>query len=183
MPLCVSATDAMPPSVCPETSVKVPIYQNNTMYKTGAGTLALGGAMTFGTNNLCRVREGGMTALADAAVEGLDCTFADGTAIVLSPDSTAANGFRKVTVEEAEGGAAGQVNVQPAMPPEGIDDNVTFPICTVPAADADLTDNLVLTRVRHYNATLVKESVTVGGVASTRYLAHYVKEGLTILFR
>ena len=164
-------------------AVKVPIYQNNTMYKTGAGTLALGGAMTFGTNNLCRVREGGMTALADAAVAELDCTFADGTAIVLSPDSTAANGFRKVTVEEAEGGAAGQVNVQLAMPPEGIDDNVTFPICTVPATDADLTDSLVLTRVRHYNATLMKESVTVGDIACTRYSAHYVKEGLTILFR
>ena len=164
-------------------TVKVPIYQNNTMYKTGAGTLALGGAMTFGTNNLCRVREGGMTALADAAVAELDCTFADGTAIVLSPLSTAANGFRKVTVEEAEGGAAGQVDVQLAMPLEGIDDNVTFPICTVPATDADLTDNFVLTRVRHYNATLVKEAVTVGGVACTRYSAHYVKEGLTILFR
>ena len=70
-------------------AVKVPIYQNNTMYKTGAGTLALGGEMTFGTNNLCRVREGGLTALSDAAVAELDCTFADGTAIVLSPDSTA----------------------------------------------------------------------------------------------
>ena len=164
-------------------AVKVPIYQNNTMYKTGAGTLALGGTMTFGTNNLCRVREGGMTALADAAVAELDCMFADGTAIVLSPSSTAANGFRKVTVEDAEGGAAGQVDVQLAMPPEGIDDNITLPICTVPATDADLTDNLVLTRVRHYKATLVKEAVTVGGVACTRYSAHYVKEGFTILFR
>ena len=115
-------------------AVKVPIYQNNTMYKTGAGTLALGGAMTFGTNNLCRVREGGLTALSDAAVAELDCTFADGTAIVLSPDSTAANGFRNLAIEDAAGGAAGKVNVQLAVPPEGIDGTVTLPICTVPEA-------------------------------------------------
>ncbi len=160
-------------------AVKVPIYQNNTMYKTGAGTLALGGEMTFGTNNLCRVREGGLTALSDAAVAELDCTFADGTSIVLSPDSTAANGFRNVTIEDA----AGRVNVQLAVPPEGIDGTVTLPICTVPATDADLTGSFALARVKHYTANLEKEDVTVDGVACKRYSAHYVREGLTILFR
>ena len=127
-------------------AVKVPIYQNNTMYKTGAGTLALGGAMTFGTNNLCRVREGGLTALSDAAVadnlcrvrEGgltalsdaavaeLDCTFADGTSIVLSPDSASVNGLRNVTVEDAAGGAAGKVNVVPLLPESGIDGVINY---------------------------------------------------------
>ncbi|MBQ6008649.1 MAG: autotransporter-associated beta strand repeat-containing protein [Kiritimatiellae bacterium] len=160
-------------------AVKVPIYQNNTMYKTGAGTLALGGEMTFGTNNLCRVREGGLTALSDAAVAELDCTFADGTSIVLSPDSTAANGFRNVTIEDA----AGRVNVQLAVPPEGIDGAVTLPICTVPATDGDLTGNFAFVRVKHYAAKLVKEDVTVDGVPCRRYSAHYVREGLTILFR
>lgn len=160
-------------------AVKVPIYQNNTMYKTGAGTLALGGAMTFGTNNLCRVREGGLTALSDAAVAELDCTFADGTSIVLSPDSTAANGFRNLTIEDA----SGRVNVQLAVPPEGIDGTVTLPICTVPATDADLTGSFVLARVKHYSATLVKEDVTVDDVACKRYSVHYVREGLTILFK
>lgn len=164
-------------------AVKVPIYQNNTMYKTGAGTLALGGEMTFGTNNLCRVREGGLTALSDAAVAELDCTFADGTAIVLSPDSTAANGFRNLAIEDAAGGAAGKVNVQLAVPPEGIDGAVTLPICTMPATDGDLTGNFALVRVKHYSAKLVKEDVTVDGVACKRYSAHYVREGLTILFR
>ena len=160
-------------------AVKVPIYQNNTMYKTGAGTLALGGAMTFGTNNLCRVREGGLTALSDAAVAELDCTFADGTSIVLSPDSTAANGFRNLTIEDA----SGRVNVQLAVPPEGIDGTVTLPICTVPATDADLTGSFALARVKHYSATLVKEDVTVDDVACKRYSVHYVREGLTILFK
>jgi hypothetical protein len=160
-------------------AVKVPIYQNNTMYKTGAGTLALGGAMTFGTNSLCRVREGGLTALSDAAVAELDCTFADGTAIVLSPDSTAANGFRNLTIEDA----AGRVNVQLAVPPEGIDGAVTLPICTVPATDGDLTGNFALVRVKHYSAKLVKEDVTVDDIACKRYSAHYVREGLTILFK
>jgi len=164
-------------------AVKVPIYQNNTMYKTGAGTLALGGAMTFGTNNLCRVREGGMTALSDAAVAGLDCTFADGTSIVLSPDSTAANGFRNVTIEDADGGAAGKVNVALALPEGGIDGVVTLPICTVAATVPDLADSLNLVYVKGYRAALVKQEVTVEGVACVRYSVQYARAGLTVIIK
>ena len=164
-------------------AVKVPIYQNNTMYKTGAGTLALGGAMTFGTNNLCRVREGGLTALSDAAVAELDCTFADGTSIVLSPDSTAASGFRNVTVEDAAGGAAGKVNVVPVLPEDGIDGAVTLPICTVAATAPDLTGNFNLVYVKNCRATLVKQDATVDGVACIRYSAQYARAGLTVIIR
>ena len=164
-------------------AVKVPIYQNNTMYKTGAGTLALGGAMTFGTNNLCRVREGGMTALADAAVAGLDCTFADGTSIVLSPDSTATSGFRNVTVEDAAGGAAGKVNVVPLLPEGGIDGVITLPICTVAATAPDLTDNLNLVYVKGYKSRLLRQEVTVEGVACVRYSVQCAHEGFMVIFR
>ena len=164
-------------------AVKVPIYQNNTMYKTGAGTLALGGAMTFGTNNLCRVREGGLTALSDAAVAELDCTFADGTSIVLSPDSTAASGFRNVTVEEAAGGAAGKVNVVPLLPEGGIDGVITLPICTVAATAPDLTDNLNLVYVKGYRSRLLRQDVTVEGVACVRYSLQCAHEGFMVIFR
>ena len=164
-------------------AVKVPIYQNNTMYKTGAGTLALGGAMTFGTNNLCRVREGGLTALSDAAVAELDCTFADGTSIVLSPDSTAASGFRNVTVEDAAGGAAGKVNVVPLLPESGIDGVITLPICTVAATAPDLTDNLNLVYVKGYKSRLLRQDVTVEGVACVRYSLQCAHEGFMVIFR
>ena len=164
-------------------AVKVPIYQNNTMYKTGAGTLALGGEMTFGTNNLCRVREGGLTALADAAVAGLDCTFADGTSIVLSPDSTAASGFRNVTIEDADGGAAGKVNVVPLLPEGGIDGVITLPICTVAATAPDLTDNLNLVYVKGYKSRLLRQDVTVEGVACVRYSVQCAHEGFMVIFR
>ena len=164
-------------------AVKVPVYQNNTMYKTGAGTLALGGAMTFGTNNLCRVREGGMTALADAAVAGLDCTFADGTSIVLSPDSTATSGFRNVTVEDAAGGAAGKVDVVPLLPEGGIDGVITLPICTVAATVPDLTDNLNLVYVKGYRSRLLRQEVTVEGVACVRYSLQCAHEGFMVIFR
>ena len=164
-------------------AVKVPIYQNNTMYKTGAGTLALGGAMTFGTNNLCRVREGGLTALSDVAVAGLDCTFADGTSIVLSPDSTAASGFRNVTVEDAAGGAAGKVNVVPLLPEGGIDGTITLPICTVAATAPDLTDNLNLVYVKGYKSRLLRQDVTVEGVACVRYSVQCAHEGFMVIFR
>ena len=73
--------------------------------------------------------------------------------------------------------------MQLAVPPEGIDGAVTLPICTVPATDGDLTGSFVLARVKHYSANLVKEDVTVDGVACKRYSAHYVREGLTILFK
>ena len=164
-------------------AVKVPIYQNNTMYKTGAGTLALGGAMTFGTNNLCRVREGGMTALSDAAVAGLDCTFADGTSIVLSPESTAVNGFRNVTIEDAAGGAAGKVNVVPMLPEDGIDGVIVLPICTVAATAPDLTDNLNLTYVKGYRSRLLRQDVTVEGGTCVRYSVQYAHEGFMIIFK
>ena len=164
-------------------AVKVPIYQNNTMYKTGAGTLALGGAMTFGTNNLCRVREGGLMALADAAVAGLDCTFADGTSIVLSPDSTATSGFRNVTVEDAAGGAAGKVDVVPLLPEGGIDGVITLPICTVAATAPDLTDNLNLVYVKGYRSRLLRQDVTVEGIACVRYSLQCAHEGFMVIFR
>ena len=164
-------------------AVKVPIYQNNTMYKTGAGTLALGGAMTFGTNNLCRVREGGLTALSDAAVAELDCTFADGTSIVLSPDSASVNGFRNVTVEDAAGGAAGKVNVVPLLPESGIDGVITLPICTVAATAPDLTDNLNLVYVKGYRSRLLRQDVTVEGVACVRYSLQCAHEGFMVIFR
>ena len=164
-------------------AVKVPIYQNNTMYKTGAGTLALGGAMTFGTNNLCRVREGGLTALSDAAVAELDCTFADGTSIVLSPDSASVNGLRNVTVEDAAGGAAGKVNVVPLLPEGGIDGVITLPICTVAATAPDLTDNLNLVYVKGYKSRLLRQDVTVEGVACVRYSVQCAHEGFMVIFR
>ena len=164
-------------------AVKVPIYQNNTMYKTGAGTLALGGAMTFGTNNLCRVREGGLTALSDAAVAELDCTFADGTSIVLSPDSASVNGFRNVTIEDADGGAAGKVNVVPLLPESGIDGVITLPICTVAATVPDLTDNLNLVYVKGYRSRLLRQDVTVEGVACVRYSVQCAHEGFMVIFR
>jgi len=159
-------------------TVKAPIWQNNTMYKTGAGTLALGGAISFGTNDLCRVREGGLTALADAAVAGLDCTFADGASIVLSPFSAAVNGFTKVAVEDG-----GTVNVALAAAADGVDGVLTLPICTVPATDADLTGSLALARVKGYRATLVRQDVTVDGVACVRYSACYTREGAVITIR
>ena len=66
---------------------------------------------------------------------------------------------------------------------DGVDGVLTLPVCTVPAADADLTGSLALARAKGYRATLVKQHVTVDGVACVRYSACYAKEGLTILFR
>lgn len=108
---------------------------------------------------------------------------ADGTSIVLSPDSTAASGFRNVTVEDAAGGAAGKVNVALALPEGGIDGAVTLPICTVAATVPDLADSLNLVYVKGYRAALVKQDVTVDGVACVRYSVQYARAGMTVIIR
>ena len=102
---------------------------------------------------------------------------------MLSPDSTAANGFRNVTIEDADGGSAGKVNVVPLLPEDGIDGAVTLPICTVAATAPDLTGNFNLVYVKNCRATLVKQDATVDGVACIRYSAQYARAGLTVIIR
>jgi hypothetical protein len=153
---------------------------NGELYKDGAGTLALGGAVSFGANgttvgsqNAFLVREGAVKALTDEAVAGFAATFSDGTKILLDPAVALTNGFTGTVAIES--GATVTVDV------EGLEFGsvVTLPICTV----ADDTLAFALTAKKGFRAEIVKESVTLGATACTRYSAKYAPVGLTVLFR
>ena len=161
-------------------TIQQPLRVNGTLYKDGAGTLALGGAVSFGANgttvgskNAFRVREGAVKALADEAVAGFAATFSDGTKIMLDPAVALANGFTGTVA--IEGGATVTVDV------EGLESwaVVTLPICTV----ADDTLAFALAAKKGFRAEIVKESVTLNATACTRYSAKYAPAGFTVLFR
>jgi len=157
-----------------------PLRVNGTLFKDGAGTLALGGAASFGaegtaagSQNAFRVREGAVKALADEAVAGFATTFGDGTKILLDPTVALTDGFTgTVAIED---GATVTVDV------EGLEAGsvVTLPICTVP--DDSLA--FALAAPSGFRAVIVKENVTRGSTACVRYSATYAPAGLTVIFR
>lgn len=161
-------------------TIQQPLRVNGALYKDGAGTLALGGAVSFGANgttvgsqNAFLVREGAVKALTDEAVAGFAATFSDGTKILLDPAVALTNGFTGTVAIES--GATVTVDV------EGLEFGsvVTLPICTV----ADDTLAFALTAKKGFRAEIVKESVTLSATACTRYSAKYAPVGLTVLFR
>ena len=162
-------------------TVKQPIRVNGSLYKDGAGTLALGGAVSFGADgatvgskNEFFVREGKVKALSDAAVAGFATTFSDGTGIVLDATAGTVNGFTGTIA--FEGGATVYVTA------EGLDRNegsTTLPICTV----ADYSLEFTLGRVRGFKGEIVKENVTLDETQCTRYSVRYDPQGMMLIFR
>ena len=161
-------------------TIQQPLRVNGTLYKDGAGTLALGGAVSFGANgttvgskNAFRVREGAVKALSDEAVAGFAATFSDGTKIMLDPDVALTDGFTGTVAIES--GATVTVDV------EGLESGAvaTLPICTV----ADDTLAFALAAKKGFRAEIVRESVTLNATACTRYSAKYAPAGFTVLFR
>ncbi len=161
-------------------TVKQPLRLNGELYKDGAGTLALGGAVSFGANgtttgaqNAFFVREGAVKALSDEAVAGFATTFSDGTKIVVAANPAVTNGFTGTVAFES--GATVTVEAENVAP-----DGVTvLPICTV----AD--DSLVFTpqRVTGFRGEIVKTNVTLGETPCVRYSVKYAPAGLTVIMR
>ncbi len=116
--------------------VGVPVRMDDDMFKHGGGDLLLGGAISFGedSSKTCYVREGGIGALADTAVAGLDIVFSNATKIVVSPDAALANGFTgSLSFEPADAATTVAVSVADGFSPSG-DGPVTAVIATVPTS-------------------------------------------------
>ena len=163
--------------------VGVPIRMDDIMFKHGEGDLILGGEISFGAGSTktCYVREGGIGALSDAAVAGLDVVFSNGTKIVVSPDATLENGFTGMTFEPAD--ATVSVVVLSDFTPPTNGEAFTVAIATVPTSAGDLSGRFALESVRGYTGNIVTESVTVDDVPCTRYSAKYSHNGMIIIFR
>lgn len=163
-------------------TVAVPLTVDGAAIKRGSGELALSGAATFGSGATFAVKEGAVRALSDAAVAG-DFSFADGTTIVLDPGAGLVNGFCGSFAVTGEGTPKVTVAVDTTSAAFSADGAATLPICTVPATAADLTGSFTLAKVRGCSAELVKENVTVDGVACVRYYEHFSKAGTVLYVR
>ena len=161
-------------------TVKQPVRVNGELYKDGKGTLALGGAVSFGVNgtttgaqNAFFVREGAVKALSDAAVAGFATTFSDGTRIVVAANPAVTNGFTGTVAFES--GATVTVEAE-SVAADGV---TVLPICTV----AD--DSLVFTpqRVTGFRGEIVKTYVTLGETPCVRYSVKYAPAGFTVIMR
>ena len=169
-----------------ELTVLEPLRVKGEIYKKGPGTLALGGAVSFGadgtdTSAAFFVREGAVKALADAAVAGFVYTFSGGTAIALDPQANLQRGLfgSLTTVNPTD-----KIGVT-LVPPASADAAMRFavPICTVPEGSPDLSETFVLRRAKGYTAQLVKETVEVDSSNYDRYSALYESKGLTVIVR
>ena len=175
------------------------VPQRCAIEKTGAGTFAMGArvipmntkyeeAAPDGTNNLVRVLEGGIQAVAADAFDPCQLEFADGTSIVADPfnEDTAQYGLklRDLSPIFAEG-AKVRLSVAPSAPVEGPELTATF--LTVPADTPDLTSVLVPEKVlingQMWRGSLIKDSVEIDGEIYTRYSAMFTHRGLKIIFR
>ena len=126
------------------------------------------------------MREGGIGALSDAAVAGLDVTFSNATKIVLFPEAALVNGFTGVSFNPAD--ATVSVGVADASALSGCE-YCQFVVATVPTSEGDLSSRFAVEEVRGFLGTIVVESVTVDDVPCTRYIAKYSHVGLMIFVR
>ena len=166
--------------------VGVPVKMDNVMFKHGGGDLLLGGAISFGASSTktCYVREGGIGALADAAVEGLDVVFSNATKIVVAPDAALANGFTgSLSFEPDE--SETKVLVTVARDSEALEYDTSFSavIATVPVSAGDLSSRFTPVRTRGFVGTIETESATIGETSCTRYKVKYEKGATTIILK
>lgn len=147
------------------------------IYKIGAGTLELGGALTLtdAASNKFIVRAGTVCALSDEAVAGLTLTATNDFTVSVSPRSTAVNGFGSVALT---GDADPKINV--AFDVANAEKNTRYklPICTV-ESDSGLTeDSFVVQKAKGYVCTLVSETVDE---TKTRWSLDCTKTGLVLI--
>ena len=162
--------------------VGVPVKMDDIMFKHGEGDLILGGEISYGSGSAktCYVREGGIGALNDAAVAGLNMVFSNGTKIVVSSDASLVNGFTGVSFEPAD--ATVSVSVANGYPARS--NGHTFSVAIATVADGDLSNRFDAEQISGFNASIVRETVEIDGNSYYRYKAKYQSAaGTTIIMR
>lgn len=153
---------------------------DGALSKDGAGTLALGGAVSADGKPL-QVDEGFVQPVNVTSYAGFDVTFADGAGIALdaalSDTDLIAKGLAVKSVALAEGGRL-KVELRNWKPLAVRDGSVKRAILTVPAETPDLTDSIELLGK---GAVRELSHETEDGV--TTYFATYSQSGMTIFVR
>ena len=176
-----------------------PLNVNGNLVKEGAGTLALGGTLTFGGEtqsttptagqNLLTVKGGSIKPLAAHAFDGFAITFTNNASIKL--DATTADAdllnYGIVDVKETTAPitlAANQATIPVTVtPPEGNLSRFSVAICTIgatPAANLSETVFSVANTAHHRCRGAVKRTNADGTVT---YLAPFFNRGFVIDFR
>ena len=157
-----------------------PLTVTGALSKDGAGTLALGGAVSADGKPL-QVDEGFVQPVNVTSYAGFDVTFADGAGIALdaalSDTDLIAKGLVVKSVALAEGGRL-KVELRNWKPLAVRDGSVKRAILTVPAETPDLTDSIELLGK---GAVRELSHETEDGV--TTYFATYSQSGMTIFVR
>ena len=168
-----------------------------TLYKKGAGTLALGGTAAFTSDlldtpiagtNVLRVTEGWLRPTTKGCADGLAIVFSEGTGLRFAPRSETdadVNAYGLVDVKWATPfdltATGGKLSVAVDFPSASPREDFQFAVCTVSAAAAealDLDSNIALQKVRGYGASVVRRANPDGSVT---YLANYVVRGMLII--
>lgn len=164
--------------------------------KSGAGVFAFGARLVpcntsvvavpaDGTNNMVRVKEGGVMAVTADAFDNVAMEFHDGTSIVADPANaaTAANGLRLADVPPTFVAGA-KVALRPVEGFVPNDAAVEVAYLTVPASTPDLQNSLTVAKIEAADGKTWSPSLrktTVGDV--TTYSVLYRRLGCTIIFR
>ena len=153
--------------------------------KTGGGTLALG-CNTIGAGTAFAVEEGYVKALSADCCTNLNLTVSAGAGIKadLAPaDATvAAKGLIAKSIQPADAG--GTILVAPDLPQDfTMLPRFTVVACTVPAAQADLTDTLRAAYVSKYTGRIEKDTTTYAAEGLVTYTAAWIKTGFTVILR
>jgi hypothetical protein len=163
--------------------------------KSGEGVFAFGARLVpcntsvvavpaDGTNNMVRVKEGGVMAVTADAFDNVAMEFHDGTSIVADPanEATATNGVRLVDVPPAfvDGAKVALRPVDGYVPDSGA---VEVAYLTVPASTPDLLGSLTAAKIvsNGKSWTPLLRKTTAGG--ATTYSVLYRQLGCTIIFR
>ena len=176
-----------------------PLNVKGNLIKEGAGTLALGGTLTFGGaaqsatptsgQNLLTVMGGSVKPLAAHALDGLAITFTNNASIKLDATTADADLLNYGIVDVKEQAApialaANQASIPVTVnPPDGIPSRFTVAICTIgatPAASLDVTAFSVANTAHHRCRHVEKRTNPDGTVT---YLATFVSKGFAIDFR
>ena len=176
-----------------------PLNVNGNLVKEGAGTLALGGTLTFNGEtqsatptagqNLLTVRGGAIMPLATNAFDGLAITFTNNASIKLDATTADADllGYGIVNVKETTAPialAANQASIPVTVtPPEGNLSRFSVAICTIGSASAaNLPETTFsVANVSHYRCRRVVKRTNADGTVT--YLAPFFNRGFTIDFR
>jgi hypothetical protein len=156
----------------------------STLCKRGGGTLALG-CDTIGAGTAFAVEEGYVKALSAGCCTNLDLAVSAGAGIKADfapTDATvAAKGLIAKSILPAEAG--GTILVAPDIPSDFDEPQFAVVACTVPAAQADLTDTLQPAYVKGYKGRIEKDAVTYAAEGLVTYTVTWTKTGLAVIFR